>query len=174
LLLNLSEADRYAAISAAPAAKRAEERAEAQQEQSALEVALEGQKKWRQQYLQRHAAVLKGNHPKIKLLEGLLEEKHMNQALKEKWCGYNEKDATHDPQQELSNNATVKFVSKRKRAQSEKTLQDIDPIKIEDIPPKKYHKVEGNSTLHDNIVSSSASLPSHLSASELLDIKKTA
>ena len=33
LLLNLSEADRYAAISAAPAAKRAEERAEAQQEQ---------------------------------------------------------------------------------------------------------------------------------------------
>jgi len=45
LLLNLSEADRYAAISAAPAAKRAEERAEAQQEQSALEVTLEGQKK---------------------------------------------------------------------------------------------------------------------------------
>jgi len=33
LLLNPSEADRYAAISAAPAAKRAEERAEAQQEQ---------------------------------------------------------------------------------------------------------------------------------------------
>lgn len=97
-----------------------------------------------------------------------------NQALKEKWCGYNEKDATHDPQQELSNNATVKFVSKRKRAQSEKTLQDIDPIKIEGIPPKNYHKVEGNSTMHDNIVSSSASLPSHLSASELLDIKKTA
>ncbi|MFO0446218.1 MAG: hypothetical protein ACK51L_00975, partial [bacterium] len=39
-------------------------------------------------------------------------------------------------------------------------------------PPKKYHKVEGNSTMHGNIVSSSASLPSHLSASELLDIKK--
>jgi len=45
LLLNLFEADRYAAISAAPAAKWAEERAEAQQEQIALEVALEGQKK---------------------------------------------------------------------------------------------------------------------------------
>jgi hypothetical protein len=173
LLLNLSEADRYAAISAARAAKRAEERAEARQEQIALEVALEEQKKRRQQYLQRQAEVLKGNHPKIKLLEGLLEEKHMNQALKEKRYGYNEKDVTHDPQQGFSNNGTVKFVSKRERAQSEKTLQDIDPIKIESIPPKKFHKVEGNSTMHDNIVSSSASLPSHLSASEILDIKKS-
>jgi hypothetical protein len=178
LLLNLSEADRYAAISAARAAKRAEERAEARQEQIALEVALEEQKQRRQQYIQRQTEVLKGNHAKNKLLECLLEEKHMNQALKEKRYGYNnEKDSTHDPQQGLSN-GTLKFVSKRERAQSEKSLQDnVELIKSENIPAKKFHKVEvvtaGNSTTHDNIVSGLASLPSHLSASEILDIKKS-
>lgn len=173
LLLNLSEVDRNAAISAARAAKRAEERAQARQEQIALAAALEEQKKRRQQYLQRQAEVLKGNQKNF-LLEGLIGEKNMNQTLKEKRQGYNEKVSSNDPQQGFSN-GTVKFVSKRERAQSENRLQDIESIKSENIPAKKkMHKLEvtGNSAMHGT-VNGSSSQPSHLSASEILDIKKS-
>jgi hypothetical protein len=170
LLLTLSESDRSAAINAARAAKRAEERAQARQEQIALAAALEEQKNRRQNYLKRQAEVLKGSQNKF-LLEFLNGEKQTSHLLKEKRDVIDEKDH-HDQQQGLTNGA-VKFVSKRDRTQSGKQIQGDDHVNGEHIPVKKSHRPDatGKSSMHE-LISRSTTQPTHLSASEILDIKK--
>lgn len=164
ILSTLSESDREGAINAALAAKRAEERAE----QKALAAALEEQKKRRQQYQQRQQEALQRNQNI--LLEGLQYDTNGSTVLKRKSDVVDEQDSTVD---KVGLNGSIKFVSKREREKHNKIaqIQNKELVKDENNEAAKNQDEKKSQDL--SIRPSTQQTQTHLTQSEILDIKKS-